>query len=234
VVLAVLATGCAQAPLGMGGQTPALEDLPTFSVEPYASPESPAPLALVQAGAVVGVVPDTWEAQLLPQTRFPQRGFMASPSLVDWERGVRHVAGVEMFWIDVAEVEIPSDFYYLVARGPAMDALSSDQACRPSSQEVFVDHPPDLTGDRFSPGDYVISASGTCFADGQRARWKYVVAAPGYGPVRQVGIPNSGLYVVLAVVSGARSRTLLDEIISGARFGNASIDQIVASARQLK
>jgi hypothetical protein len=218
----------------MGGQTPASEDLPTFSVEPWPAPESPAPLALVQAGAVAGVVPDTWEARLLPATRFPQRGFMASPSLVDWERGVRHVAGVEMFWIDVAEVEIPSDYYYLVARGPAMDALSSDQACRPSSEEVFVDHPPDFSGEAFSPGDYVFSASGTCMANGTRARWKYVVAAPGFGPVRQVGIPNSGLYVVLAVVSGSRSRLLLDEIIGGARFGNASIEQIVASARQLR
>jgi len=55
------------------GRTPALEDLPTFSVEPFAAPESPAPLALVQAGAVAGVVPDTWEARLLPETRFPQR-----------------------------------------------------------------------------------------------------------------------------------------------------------------
>jgi hypothetical protein len=159
---------------------------------------------------------------------------MASPSLGDWERGVRHVAGVEMFWIDVAEISIPSDYYYLVARGPAMDAISSDRACRPSTHEVFVDHPPDFSGDVFSPGDYVVSASGTCTTDGQRAHWKYVVAAPGFGPVRQVGIPNSGLYVVLAVVSGARSRVLLDEIIEGARFGNASIDQIVASARPMK
>jgi hypothetical protein len=234
VVLVVLATGCGRAPLGMGGQTPALEDVPQFSVEPWPAPESPSPLSLVQAGAVAGVVPDTWEARLLPQARFPQQGFMASPSLQDWERGIRHVAGVEMFWIDVAQIEIPSDLYYLVAHGPAMDALASDQSCRPSSHEVFVDHPPDFTGERFSPGDYVVSATGTCAADGLRARWKYVVAAPGFGPVRQVGIPNSGLYVVLAVVSGARSRVLLDEIISGARFGNASIDQIVASARQMK
>jgi len=186
----------------------------------------------VQAGNVQGIIPGAWEARLLPQTRYPQQGFMASPSIDDWERGVRHVAGAEMFWIDLAEGQTSSQYYYLAARGPAMDALASDHACRPSKQRVFADHPPDFSGRRYSPGDYVMSARGTCETGGRQARWAFMVAAPGVGPVRQVGIPNSALYVVVAVVSGPRSRVILDEIMQGARFGDASIEQIVATARQ--
>jgi hypothetical protein len=232
VVLAALATGCSMAPLGPGDQATVGGDPSRFSVHPWPAPESPSPLVQVQAGNVQGIIPGSWEARLLPQTRFPQQGFMASPKIADWEAGIRHVAGAEVFWIDLGQVEIPSDYYYLVARGPAMAALVSDQSCQPSMQRVVVDNPPDFSGRRFSPGDYVMSARGTCDADGERARWAYVVAAPGFGPVRQVGIPNSGLYVVVAVVSGRRSRVILDEIMRGARFGDASIDQIVATARQ--
>jgi hypothetical protein len=59
-----------------------------------------------------------------------------------------------------------------------------------------------------------------------------VVAAPGFGPLRSVGIPTSGLYVVIAAVSGADSGTLLDAMINGAHFGNTSVPQIERAAIQ--
>ena len=40
---------------------------------------------------------------------------------------------------------------------------------------------------------------GTCNIHGTPTRWAYFVAAPGFGPVRRMGIPASGLYVVVAV-----------------------------------
>jgi hypothetical protein len=231
VVVAALASGCSMAPLGMEGHATEQGGPDAISVHPWPAPESPAPLVQVLAGSVQGIIPGAWQTRLLPETRYPQQGFMASPQIDDWERGIRHIAGAELFWIDLAETDISSDYYYLVARGPAMDALVTDQACRPSRHNVVVDHPPDFSGHEPSTGDYVVSARGTCDANGERARWAYVVAAPGAGPVRHVGIPNSGLYVVLAVVSGPRSRIVLDEIMRGARFGDASIQQIVATAR---
>jgi hypothetical protein len=57
-----------------------------------------------------------------------------------------------------------------------------------------------------------------------------VVAAPGYGPVRQVGLPTSGLYVVVAVVSGRGSGRLLREMLESAEFGGTSISKIVRAA----
>jgi hypothetical protein len=59
-----------------------------------------------------------------------------------------------------------------------------------------------------------------------------MVAAPGFGPVRQVGIPNSGLYVVVAEVTGPGSARLLTEIMKGARFDSSSIGEILEAAHR--
>ena len=77
----------------------------------------------------------------------------------------------------------------------------------------------------------MISAEGTCRSQGQATKWAYIVAAPGFGPVCEVGLPSSGLYVVLAVVSGKRADALLQQMLQAARFGNVPITQIVAVAR---
>jgi hypothetical protein len=138
---------------------------------------------------------------------------------------------MEIYWIDVSDARIPSDFYYLVARGPVVGFLAANRSCRAASLRVLADHPPELTGQRFSPGDFAASARGTCRVNDRRTHWAYIVAAPGFGPAREVGIPTSGLYVVVAVVSGGRSGELLDQMIDHARFGNASITQILDRAR---
>ena len=61
-------------------------------------------------------------------------------------------------------------------------------------------------------------------------RWAYVVAAPGYGPVREIGIPSSGLYVVMAEVSGPNAEVLLKEMFQRASFGDSTLNQLVQAA----
>jgi hypothetical protein len=203
---------------------------PVFAV--HQLPPSPSPLRLeVQAGSVQALIPDGWVAQPLPSSRYPQEGFVASPRLEQWEREAGTVGGMEAFWIDVAKLQIPSDYYYMVAQGPAMAALAANKNCRSATEEIYIDHPPDFTGRRFSPGDYVMSATGTCRTQGKPTRWAYVVAAPGFGPMRRMGIPTSGLYVVIAVVPGKRAGELLKQILEAARFGDTSISQFLKAAR---
>lgn len=226
VVVSALAS-CTRATVA---QSPTVPILRIERLDAGGSKASPSPLVEIRAGHVQAVVPKTWDAAPLPETRYPQQGFIASPRIPDWERRTGTVNGMEAFWIDEANAGIPSDYYYLVARGPALAFLGA-RGCHPAKERVFADHPPDLTGAKFSPSDYVASGSGTCrTTSGGSVRWAYAVAAPGFGPVRGIGIPTSGLYVVVAAVSGGRSRDLLDEIVNGARFGNASVSQIERAA----
>lgn len=225
LVFVAAVTACSPSPEPTGTATP-----PEFSTRPFVLPSSPAPLVQIQAGYVQALVPDTWQAEPLPRDRYPQEGFMAAPRLEDWGHGDGTVRGMEVFWIDVAKMRIPSDYYYLVARGPVFESLAGNKTCVPAMQRVYVDHPPDFTGRKFSPSDYVASGSGTCALHGHRTEWAYVVAAPGFGPLRQIGIPTSGLYVVLAVVSGTRADVLLNEMVQSARFGDTPMTQIVTAA----
>ena len=228
-VVALLAA-CVESPSSAPTSAP-VPNLPDFRI--HRLPSSPTPLRVeVRSGSVQALIPDGWEAQPLPDSRFPQQGLVASPRLEDWENGVGRVGGLEAFWVDVGSMHLPSDWYYYVAHGPAIAGFAADKHCHRSTQEVWANHPPDPSGRRFSPGDYIVSATGVCRSDqGRSTHWAYVVAAPGFGPTRQVGIPNSGLYVVVAVTSGRQARQLLDELIDAARFGNTPIAQILAAAR---
>jgi hypothetical protein len=227
--MVVALTACSTAP--PPNQAPVAQ--PFFTI--HHLPPSPSPLRVeVQAGSVQGLIPDGWEARPLSTARYPQEGFVASPRLEEWEHEAGTVGGIEAFWIDVAKLEIPSDYYYMVAQGPAMAALAANKNCRSATEEIYINHPPDFTGRRFSPGDYVMSATGTCRTAGKPTRWAYVVAAPGFGPIRQVGIPTSGLYVVIAVVPGKKAGQLLKQILEGARFGNTSISDILQAARSTR
>ena len=207
---------------------------PDFIVRPIRSSTSPSPLVQVNAGSVQAVFPSTWEAAPLPENRDPQEGFVASSSLEQWAQAAGTVRGMEAFWIDIAKEGIPSDYYYLAARATLLGSLGRNRNCTSQSRRVLVDDPPDLTGKRFSPSDYVASDTGICRNPGQPTRWAYVVVAPGFGPIRQIGIPNSGIYVVIAVVSGPQSQALLQEMMDGARFGKTSISEIMQLASRLK
>lgn len=227
VIAATALSACTRAVPSSPSTAP---DEPEFSV--HHLPPSPSPLSVeVRSGAVQGLIPGDWTAEPLPEARYPEQGFVASPQLEDWEGGAGLVRGMEAFWVDVSSLHVASDLFYVVARGPAMSSIVSNKACHSTGQEVLANHPPELTGWGFSPGDYVVSARGTCRTDGTPTKWAFIVAAPGFGPEREVGLPTSGLYVVLAVVSGKRAGALLQEMIDGARFANVSISQIVAAAR---
>lgn len=226
-ILIAFLPACASTP---SAEVPTLAEFSVHELSPAASP-SPELRLQVQSGYVRALIPNDWEARPLPLTRYPQEGFVAGPRISDWEEATGTVGGMEAFWVDVAKLRIPSDYYYLAARGPALGSLMGNEACRSAEQEVFVDHPPDFTGHRFSPGDYVASARGSCRTEAGRTRWAYVVAAPGFGPVRQVGIPNSGLYVIIAAMSGPKADLLLREMIESTRFGGSTFSQIVDAAR---
>ncbi|HEY3210841.1 MAG TPA: hypothetical protein VGL18_13835 [Actinomycetota bacterium] len=228
-VMVVALTACTNVPAAHEASVPRT----VFAV--HHLPPSPSPLRTeVRAGSVQALIPDGWIAQPLPTARYPQEGFVASPRLEQWESAAGSVGGMEAFWIDVAKLQIPSDYYYMVAQGPAMAALAANKNCRSASEEIYIDHPPDFTGRRFSPGDYVMSATGTCRTQGKPTRWAYVVAAPGFGPMRQMGIPTSGLYVVIAVVPGKRAGQLLKQILEAARFGDTSISDFLQAARNTR
>ena len=225
IVLAAALTACARPPVAGG---PAA--LPLFSIHPLASTASPSPLDEVRAGSVRAVFPKDWEARPLPLGKVPQEGFVASPRLDRFERAAGVVQGMEAFWIDVGEMRIPSNYYYLAARNEAASTFATSKQCHLGRRQVLLDRPPDLTGTTFSPGDYVAQATGTCMLHHQPARWAYIVAAPGFGPIREVGLPNSGLYVVIAVVSGPNADRLLKEMMQGAQFGGTPISQILKAA----
>jgi hypothetical protein len=186
----------------------------------------------IRIGHVRGVIPRTWEARMLPKSHLAREGFVASPNLERWERGRPYSQGIEAFWVDGARLRIPSDYYYLAARNASFGQLAGPGACESIRSRVLVNHPPDLSGKTLSPSDFVASGAGECVRDGLLTHWAYIVAAPGFGPVRQVGIPNSGLYVVVAEVTGPGSAKLLQEIMKGARFDSSSIGEILDAAHR--
>jgi hypothetical protein len=142
--------------------------------------------------------------------------------------------GIAATWVDATAVGVPSDFYYLAATGPLFSRLTHSRDCRAESQEIFLDNEPSFAaGTQDSPGDYMARGEGTCHARGQRTRWAYFVAAPGFGPVRQLGIPKSGLYVVVAVLrDGRKAGQVLQRLIARTRFGDAAIRDFVRVARE--
>ena len=91
-------------------------------------------------------------------------------------------------WIDGTAVGVPSDYYYLAATGPALDVLTGSEQCRATRKHIVADHLPAFAqGAPDSPGDYVVHGLGTCTVGRRPTQWAYFVAAPGYGPVREVG-----------------------------------------------
>jgi hypothetical protein len=227
-MLAAALTACSRVPVG---EAPA--SFP-FSIRHFHSTSTPSPLNEVRTGQVRAIFPESWEARPLAASAVHQEGFVASPRVDRFERGAGGIQGIEAFWVDVAKLEIPTNYYYLAARNEALSALSTSKSCRAARRDVLVDRPPDFTGRTFSPSDYVVSASGTCQSGGRPTRWAYVVAAPGFGPIRQMGLPTSGLYVVVAVVSGRGSDRLLREMLDGTQFGGTPISQIVTAAGRIQ
>jgi hypothetical protein len=141
--------------------------------------------------------------------------------------------GIAATWVDATAVGIPSDFYYLAATGPLLSQLIHSPDCRAVSQRVYVDNVPSFaSGANGSPGDYMARGEGTCRVKGRSTRWAYFVAAPGFGPVRHIGIARSGLYVVVAVLRDGRgSGQKLQRLIAQTSFGDTPIREFVRVVR---
>jgi len=195
-------------------------------------PATSTPFIHVSAGSVSALIPAGWVASPLDPTG-DRRGFVASPHPEAFD-GVAPRTGLAATWVDASSVGVPSDYYYLAASGPLMSDLLSSPACHVQRTDVMADHlPMFMDGSRHSPGDFVATGTGTCVrASGLRHRWSYFVAAPGFGPVRELGIPQSGLYVVAAVTratQGARAR--LHRLLGHVRFDGTPIEAFVHAVR---
>jgi hypothetical protein len=223
LTLALIAAGCSPAtvvgPLADAG--------PTLEIR-----ESPSPFRKVTAGPVRAMIPDAWEPVPAGKADDPRGGFVARPRAGAWEDG-RLREGMAAVWVDGSKVGVPSDYYYLAATGQALDLLTRSRRCSATRQTVVVDHAPVFAdGERGSPGDYVAHGQGKCDAGSKPSRWAYFVAAPGYGPIRELGIPDSGLYVVVAVMpDGPRTSAILTKLLLRTEFGGASVDDLIAAAR---
>ncbi len=199
----------------------------TLSVQPTASP-----FVRVVAGHVSGLIPESWSA--VPLDASPRQGFVASPDPEAWRDLGPGATGIAATWVDATEVGLSRDAYYLAARGPLMAELIAAPGCRAEREVVVVDHVPAFTGGGWSsPGDYIAKAEGVCRTDGApRVRWSFFVAAPGYGPAKELGIPSSGLYVAAAITRDTpRASDRLAQLLRHVRFGDAGFGDFIRAAR---
>jgi hypothetical protein len=222
IVVSFVATSCA----GMGAvQPPAVPD--ALQVRP-----TDTPLVRVSDGAVTALVPGGWHAAVVSMDA--SKGFVASPHPERWRSPAALETGLAATWIDATRVGLPSDVYYLAATGPIFDRLVDAPGCKAERRVIFVDNPPDFAhGAIASPGDFVARGSGVCAAAGSPARrWCYFVAAPGFGPAKQLGIPSSGLYVAIAVTRDApgAGRRLAD-LLRHVSFGGAGVQDFVHAVK---
>ncbi len=215
--------------VGVSACAPASSE-PAPSTELLLSP-SPTAFTLVTAGEVRGAVPDGWHAALADPELGIRGGFVASPRVGGWPDIDGSAVGMSATWVDATRVGVPSDFYYLAANGPLLSRLTTSANCREQSHRVYLDRRPTFDLHRHSPGHFMAEGAGVCRRGSNATRYAYFVAAPGFGPVHRVGIPSSGLYVVVAVVPAERgARNLLQQLIGRTRFGDDDIRDFVALA----
>ncbi|MGH2636278.1 MAG: hypothetical protein ACRDHU_09075 [Actinomycetota bacterium] len=222
-VLALVAAGCRDAVIGQ----------PLGAAPEVLITESPSPYREVTAGSVTAVLPDAWHPEFAGTLDDPRQGLVAGPGRDTW-RGERPPAeGYAAMWIDGTRVGVPSDYYYLAATGPALDLITRSSECSDIRQRVIADHRPEFAaGEADSPGDFVATGRGTCVVGQRPTRWAYFIAAPGYGPVREIGIPSSGLYLVVAVVPDSpHAPQQLGRMLERTRFGGVSVAELIAAAR---
>ena len=192
----------------------------------------PTPFTMITEGPVHALVPDHWDAAPLEGLGSLRQGLMASPNLAQWQHLDGTVPGMEASWVDTTRVGVPSDYYYLAAKWPGLPRLASSEDCTFSSQRVIVDHRPLFARGRESWGDFAAWAWGTCQGNGYVNRFAYFIAAPSYGPVKEIGLPNSGLYSVVAVLrDGPNAIFKLKTMLFNARFGHATVEDLLMAAR---
>ena len=208
----------------------------SFSALPGASdviqtPSAAASVQTVAVGQVSITVPTKWDFRPLPSSSRVREGVQASRDLDRWTSLERRDFGLEAWWVDASRIGVPTDYYYLAAEGPAMRGLPSGRICSRHEHEVLRNRAPLFDRTMRSPGDYVATASGTCWSRGRVMRWSSFVAAPGYGPVRRLGIPQSGLYFALVMVPETpHARQRAEQLLSTVSFGGSSVSDFLRAA----
>ncbi len=209
----------------------------SISAGPVFSPSAEArPVREIHSGRISALVPTKWDFRPMPTTVHAAEGIQASGDLQQWGSPGRREMGLEAYWVDAAEVGLPSDYYYLAAEGPAMTRLPLGAGCRRDRFEVLTNRRPIFDRRRHSAGDYVATAGGTCFTRGGTGRWVSFVAAPGYGPVRRIGIAESGLYfAVVMVPDGPHAHQRAERLLSTVSFGGTEVREFLDTAgRQVR
>ena len=203
-------------------------DEPTFQVH-----QTPSPFTEVTAGSIRAMVPHEWHPVPLGGSRAMEEGFVAAPRPNAWGRPGGPAVGMAAVWVDGTHVGVPSDYYYLAATSPVLGSLTASSRCEATRVSVYANHRPTFAGGvRGSSGDYVARGQGVCTIGKRPTRWAYFVAAPGYGPVRRVGIPASCLYFVIAVLPDSpRASSLLNKLLLGTEFGTSSVSRLIAVAQ---
>ena len=198
---------------------------------PVAPVTTPSPYTEVVTGPVTALVPRNWRTLPAPTVHGIRGGFFASPHPHAWNQMDGSVAGMAATWVDATKVGVPSDFYYLAATGPLLDRLIHGGRCRGDHEQIFTNHRPGFdAGHSRSLGDYVARADGRCTGAGAPTRWASFVAAPGFGPAREIGIPGTGLYVVVAVLrASAGAEAELDRLVQHTAFNGTTVPEMVAA-----
>jgi hypothetical protein len=223
VVVMLVATGCQRT----------FATLPDSSNDGLQIRAAANPFAEVTAGPVRALVPEEWDAVLTGGVGSIESGLFASPEPEAFARGDGSVAGLSATWVDATIVGVPSDYYYAAA-GPVVAGLTHADGCEAVINRVIVNHRPSwmMGAESSSPGDLLIRGSGRCKVGDVPTRWAYYVAAPGFGAERTIGIPTSGLYVVVAVLPASpEASTMLRKMLAEASFGGAGIRDFVVAAR---
>jgi hypothetical protein len=222
IVAALTAAGCTASAVTPSGPDGELQ----------ISPSPATPFTLVTAGEVHGAFPDGWYAFPADPVDGVRGGFVASPRAGGWPDIDGTSVGMTATWVDATRVGVPSDYYYLAANGPLLSRITASANCRKRARQIYLDRRPTFDPARPSPGHFMARGEGICRRGTQLTRYAYFVAAPGYGPVHELGIPASGLYVVVAVVPQERGAgNLLRELLRQTRFGDDGIGDFVAVAR---
>jgi hypothetical protein len=182
-------------------------------------------LQLASAEGVETFLPPRWEFRPLSQSSDERRrGIQASEAVGRIPADIRH-PGLEAYWVDATGVGVSSDYYRLAARGPVQEVLRAPGCHREA--RVVARSPEDL----FAAGQYAAATTGVCRVTGGEIRWASFVAAPGFGPVRSVGIPRSGLYVVRASVpDGPSAERRLNLLMNGVSFGGTALTDLLVAA----
>ncbi|MGH2640153.1 MAG: hypothetical protein ACRDGO_00475, partial [Actinomycetota bacterium] len=107
-------------------------------------PAEGSPLRTAQASGIEVLVPKEWRVGRIGTVSSHRRGIRASLDLTEWGARRSRAAGLEAYWVDATQVGVPTDYYYLAAREPALERFAGRPRCRATRFDVLLDERPRL------------------------------------------------------------------------------------------